>query len=158
MLVLLMVIYCAYLVLGQPLGAGVIAIADALAVTRLWVFALPVLALGLLVSAWAGTVRGAVVAYLVVAGVLCLYEVTIGYLDAMPVEQMSLSMVYLRATLETVGTVLRPLSPVAWLADLVRGMSSQAAAGWADIARALALTLALLVASVVVARGKGAQG
>lgn len=156
-LVLLMVIYCAYLVLGQPLGAGVIGMVDALAVTRLWVFLLPVLALGVLVSAWAGTVRGAVVAYLVIVGVLCVFEATLGFLTTTPVEQMSLSMLHLRTSLEAVGMVLRPVSAVAWLADLVWRMVNQSAAGLADMAQAAALAAATLAAAVFVARSRGAQ-
>lgn len=149
-------IYALYLVLAQPLGSGVIGWADALSAGWMPLHALPLLALGLLVSAFARTVRGAVIAYLASVVVLCLIEIALGLLRAQPPEALSLGATYLRASLERVGAVLEPVSAVAKLADLIDGLVAQAPVTLAQTGLALLLTAATLGAAAFTARIRGA--
>ena len=157
-LALIIGIYWLYLVLGQPMGRGVIGLADTLSITQAPLFVLPVLALGLLVSAWARSVRAAVVAYLVIVGILAIFEAVLGILKTMPVEEMSLSSLYLRAGLETVAPFVQPFSAIASLSGLIERLFSQNAIGFVDVGSALALTVGTLIAAFVVARIRGTQG
>ncbi len=153
---LLISVYLLYLGVAQPLGAGVIGLSDALAAGRLPLHALPVLALGLLVSAWARSVRGAVIVYLGIVIVLALFEIVLAALGGTPPENMTLTALYLHRMMEGVAVFLAPVSPVARLADLARGLEVQTPLAMSSTLMALLLTLALLTLAALVARARGA--
>lgn len=154
----LVAIYVAYLVIAQPLGAGVTGIADALSAGQMPLYALPTLALGLAISAWARTVRGAVVAYLVLVGLLASFEIALGLLLARPAEELSLAALYLKGMLQGAAWLLRPVSAIGQLAGLVEGLIAQASLGAMKTLLALALTLATLGGAIVLSRRQGAMG
>jgi ABC-type transport system involved in multi-copper enzyme maturation permease subunit len=156
-LVLLVAVYWLYLVIAQPLGAGVIAPADTAGLVMLPVFALPSLALGLLVSAFARGVRGAVVAFLATVVLLAAFEIALAQLTGRPAEEMSLAALYVRATLEAVAPVVGGLSAVAPLAGLAEGLVTHTPVAVGDGLAAIGLTAAMIAAAVVLARFRGAQ-
>ncbi len=155
-LVGLMALYCLYLLFAQPLGAGVVRPGMLASLAGSVVFVLPLMGLGLLVSAWAASVRGAVVAYLSLVLLLGVHEALIGLLRSMGADEMSLFALYLRAMLESVAPVIHALSPVAGIALLVQGVFTEVAPGPAATAASVVLTLVLLLAARLVARMKGA--
>lgn len=155
-LVLLIAIYVSYLQLAQPLGAGVTSIGDTLIAARMPVHALPLLALGVLVSAWARTVRGAIVAYLSLVILLGAFEAVLGYLAGRSPQELSLAAAYLRSAMQGVAMVLDPVSPVARLADLVRAMTQQALPSHGQSIAALIVTAVMLALAAVVSRMRGA--
>jgi ABC-type transport system involved in multi-copper enzyme maturation permease subunit len=157
-LAVLIAIYALYLLAGQPLGWGVIGIRDTLSTLESSLFVLPVMAFGILVAAWARSVRSAVVLYLVLIGLLAAFEGVLGVLSAMPAEDMGLASLYLRAGFEAIAPVLRPFSPVACLASMVERLFTQDPANPAQIAAAVALTLGMLAVSPLLARARGVQG
>ncbi|WEX08989.1 hypothetical protein [Chelativorans sp. AA-79] len=144
--------YVAYLLVAQPLGAGVIGLTDAFALGRMPVHALPLLALGLLASAWAYTVRGAVVAFLVLA----MFEVLLGLLGSRPPHELSLTTAYLHSALNVVAVVVDPVSAVARLSDLAQGLTVQTPFALARTLMAVALTLVTLALAVLASRLRGA--
>jgi ABC-type transport system involved in multi-copper enzyme maturation permease subunit len=153
---ILIAIYLLYLVAAQPLGAGVIGLNEALAIGRLPLHALPLLALGLFVSAWARSVRGAIVVYLAVVLVLGVFAVTLRTLAGTPPEQLTLAAVYLRGAMQGASTLLDPLSPVARLMDLVAAVSGDVPPSTLQTLAALALAAGLLLIAAIVARRRGA--
>ncbi|MDZ4392608.1 ABC transporter permease subunit [Cypionkella sp.] len=157
-LALLLAIYWAYLLLAQPLGAGVIGLADTLPIGQMPIFVLPLLALGLLISAWARSVRSAVVGFLVLVGLLAIYEATLAVMTTLPAADMSLSSLYLRAGLESVAPVLHPVSAVGALAGLIERSVTQNPVTALQTGASLALTVATLGLCIIVARFKGTQG
>lgn len=153
----LLAIYAGYLFVGQPLGAGVIGLSDLSTIAAAPLFILPLMATGLLVSAWAGSVRGAVIFYLVAAGLMAGFELLLGILKADEPTSMSLSSLYLRSGMEAVSPFLAPVSPVSQIASMIRSLHGQ---GWVpagDQLFVLGLTLALLVAGYGMARYRGAR-
>lgn len=156
-MVVLLAIYATYLLLGQPLGAGVIQLSDTAVVATAPIFILPLMATGLLVSAWARSVRGAVLFYLVAVVVMAGFELLLGILKAEDLASMSLSSLYLRSGLETVAPYLTPVSPVGQIAEMVRSLQGQ---GWVPAQEqvlVLGLALLFLLASYGVARYRGAR-
>ncbi|HEX2017573.1 MAG TPA: ABC transporter permease subunit [Aurantimonas sp.] len=153
---LLMAVYVLYLQVAQPLGPGIIDTGSALAVARMPVHALPVLALGLLVSAWARTVRGAVLAYLTLVVLLGVFEAVLGLLAARPPQELSLAAGYLRSAMQAVSPLIEPLSPVAPLANLVRSMTQDTAPAASQALTAIVLALVLLALAAAVSRLRGA--
>ncbi len=156
-LVGLMALYCTYLLLAQPLGGGVIRLAVFVSLAGSVIFVLPMMGLGLLVSAWAGSVRGAVVAYLSLVSVMAVYEAMLGLLRSMTADEMSLFALYLRAGLESAAPLARIFSPVAGVGLLVQGAFERTTPGLAQIASSAGLTIALLLAARFTARMKGAS-
>lgn len=156
-LALLIAIYLAYLYLGQPLGAGVIGATDLLSMSVTPLFVLPVMAMGLLVSAWARSVRAAVVGYLVVIGLLSAFALVLGILEATPPDQMSLSSVYIKAGLEEVAKFLAPVSPVSLLARAINQLFLQNPIQPMEMISAMLLTAGLILAALFVARVRGVQ-
>jgi hypothetical protein len=152
----LMGIYVAYLIVAQPLGAGVTGMGDALSAGQMPIYALPTLALGLVISAWARSVRSAVVAYLVLVGLLGSLEIALGLLLARPAEELSLAALYLKATLQGAAWLLRPVSAIGQLAGLAEGLMTQTSLTVVKMLLALALTAATLGAAVLLARRRGA--
>jgi ABC-type transport system involved in multi-copper enzyme maturation permease subunit len=148
-------VYMLYLLLAQPLGAGVIDVATAMSVGQMPVHALPTLALGLLVSAWAATVRGAVLAYLMVVAILAAFEMVLALLLAREPAELSLSAVYLRSGLQVAANFIDPASPIARLAHLAGGLTAQTpllpTATW----HAFALTLVTLALAALLCRVRG---
>lgn len=157
-LAVLIALYWAYLLLGQPLGAGVIGLADTAPVWRLVVMVLPVMALGLLVSSFMASVRGAVVVFLALAGALIAFEAVLAWLTLSPPQDLSLTMLYLRAGMQKVALVTHLISAVACLADLAMQIANQTALTLRDVAQAAGLTLATLAASVLVLKLRGSEG
>lgn len=153
---LILAVYWLYLLVGQPLGAGVIRPADTGLIALIPLFALPLMGLGLLVSAWARTVRAAVVGFVALAGLLAAFETTHGYLQLRPVDDLSLTALYLRAILETAEPLVRPVSAMSQLAAPVDALLRQGSLGPDLALAALALTVVTLVASLAVAWRRGA--
>jgi ABC-type transport system involved in multi-copper enzyme maturation permease subunit len=156
LLVLLMVVYAAYLLLAQPLGAGVIGLADAAAIGRMPLHALPLLALGLLAAAWARSVRGAVVVYLAILVTLVLFEIVLGALMARQPQELSVAAAYLRGVMSAAATVIDPVSAVSRLADLAEGLTVQTPLPAARTLMAIALAVATLALAALVSRARGA--
>lgn len=156
LLVLLMVVYAAYLVVAQPLGAGVVGLADAAAIGRMPLHALPLMALGLLVSAWARSVRGAVVAYLAIVVILALFEIVLGLLTARQPQELSLAAAYLRSVMSVAATVVDPVSAVSRLADLAAGLTVQTPLPASRTLMAVALAVGTLALAALVSRARGA--
>jgi ABC-type transport system involved in multi-copper enzyme maturation permease subunit len=154
---ILMLAYVIYLLLAQPLGAGVIALPDMLSIIQMIIFALPTLALGLLVGAWARTVRGAVVAFVIVTGMLLAYELLLVFLQGRPIDQISLSELYLRSGMEAVAPVLSKLSAAGQLSVLIKVVKQDAVLSATTTLWAAALTLLTLALAVMVARLRGAS-
>lgn len=125
-LALLMLIYAVYLGVAQPLGAGVISAGELGGLVLVPVFALPVMAMGLVVGAALGTVRGAVVVFLVLFGALAAVEAAHAALTAQPVEQQSLASLYVSHVLDLAAPGLDVVSPARMLAIPLRALSGQA--------------------------------
>ena len=155
---LLVGFYVLYLLVAQPLGGGVTGLADALSAGRMPLHALPVLALGLLVSAWARTVRAAVVVYLSIVALLALVEAVLMVLNSRPPDQLSLAEAYVRRGLQGVASILDPASAVARLTDLVEGLTVQAALATPQTLLAVGLTIVTLALAVAVSRTRGTLG
>lgn len=149
-------VYAAYLLLAQPLGAGVIEAADVARAALLPVHALPLIALGLLAGARAGTVRGAVAAYLGIVLALGLVAGAAAWLAAQPPQTMGLAALRLRALLEIAAAALDPVSPVARLADAARALSAEAPRPALGTVLALVQTVALPAVADLLARRRGA--
>lgn len=124
-LALLVALYGAYLVIAQPLGAGVVGVAELRGLIIVPVFALPVMATGLLVGAGLGSVRAAVVAFLVLIGLMAAVEITRGVLSVQTADQMTLAALYLRRGLDLAAPVLDLVSPVARLGMPIRSLAHQ---------------------------------
>jgi len=154
-LALMMMAYIAYLLMAQPLGAGVIALRDAQGVIQMTVFALPTLALGLLVGAWARTVRGAVVAFIVTIGILAVFQLLLAYLQGRPLDQISLNELFLRSSLEAGAPVIERLSAAGHLAMLVKILRQDAVLSAPATLWAAALTVLTLLLATGVARLRG---
>lgn len=155
-LALLILLYAAYLVLAQPLGAGVIGAAELMGLLVVPAFALPVMALGLLVGAGLGTVRAAVVVFLVLFGILATLEIATSLLAVLPPDQLSLAALTLRHGLDLAAPVLDPISPAHALATPVRAQVMQAALMPGQAIPALLQTVAILALAVLAGRSRGA--
>ncbi|WDZ79068.1 ABC transporter permease subunit (plasmid) [Ensifer adhaerens] len=153
----LMGLYCLYLLLAQPLGGGVISPGELLSFAGSISLVLPIMGLGLLVSASAGSVRSAVVVYLSVVSLLAVYEALLGLLRTMGSDEMSLFALYLRAALEGVAPVIHALSPVAGVGLLIQGVFTQVAPGSVHMLASAILAVALLAAARLMVRMKGAS-
>lgn len=143
-LVLIVAIYAAFLVLGQPLGNGVVRWRDMVFLAALVPAMLPVMALALLVSSFLSHVRVAVLAYLIVVGALAAYEIVLAVLQSSQPQDLSLLQIYLRAGLFAVEPIVGHLSAVAPLADLVQAAARQTPMGWLDLVWPAALALVTL--------------
>jgi ABC-type transport system involved in multi-copper enzyme maturation permease subunit len=152
----LVAVYCLYLAIAQPLGAGVTGAGDFAAILANVLFVLPVMAMGLAVSGMTASVRMAVVLYLALVALLATYEVVLGLLRTMPADSMSLFSLYLRALLEAAAPVFHTLSPVAGIAFLAERLVTQQALALSQSVGVVALTAGLLLLSWIVSRMKGA--
>lgn len=154
-LALLVLIYATYLALAQPLGEGVIGLSELQGLALIPAFALPVMALGLVVGAGLGTVRSAVVAFFVLLGLLAAIEVARGVLSVQTVDQMSLAGLYLRHALDLAAPVLRFVSPTTQLSLPVQSLAQQVPLNLVQAATALlqAGVLLLLAGGVGFLRG-----
>lgn len=155
-LALLILIYAAYLIVAQPLGAGVIGAAEVTGLALMPAFALPVMAFGLLTGVGLGTVRSAVVVFLVLFGILATVEIAHSVLAAQTADKMSLAGLYARHLLDLLAPALRAVSPAGQLALPVGAMSLQVPLTVVQTAYALLQTLGLLVLAVVIGRMRGA--
>lgn len=156
-LILLVALYAVYLIVAQPLGAAVVGTQELMGLALIPTFALPVMALGLLTGAGLGSVRGAVVAFLVLVGVFAAIEITHGVLSAQPVDQMSLAGLYVRHALDLADQVLQLLSPSAQLALPVQAIALQAPLSATDAGYAVLQALAVLVLAALLGRVRGVQ-
>lgn len=154
-LLLIVAIYAAYLGLGQPLGDGVVRWQDIGSLVAVVPFMLPVMALGLLVSAFFSHIRAAVLAFLIVAGVLVGYEIVLSSLEGALPQNLSLVQIFIKAGLTGADAVVGRLSHIAPLADLVRTSFHQTAPGWLDMAWATALAVVTLGVSAELLRVRG---
>jgi ABC-type transport system involved in multi-copper enzyme maturation permease subunit len=152
----LVTVYCLYIVAAQPLGTGVTGTGDFAAILANGLFVLPVMAMGLAVSAMTGSVRMAVFIYLALVALLAAYEVGLGLLRALPAETMSLFSLYLRALLEAGAPLFHALSPVAGIAFLTQQLVTQEGLSVPQSLGVVALTAGLLLLSCYIARRKGA--
>ncbi|MFO1151732.1 MAG: ABC transporter permease subunit [Alsobacter sp.] len=155
LMVLLILVYLAYLLVAQPLGAGVIAPRDALGLIAMPAFALPVLALGLLVAAWARTVRAAVVAVTAVLGALAAFEAGLGLLQSRAPDQITLTELQIRSALETAAPLSAWLSAPGQLAGLARALAQNAAPSATAALWSLGLTAGTLCLATLLARLRG---
>jgi ABC-type transport system involved in multi-copper enzyme maturation permease subunit len=152
----LFAVYFGYLLVGQPLGPGVVHPTDAALVLVAPICVLPLMAAGLFVSSWAGTVRGAVVVYLAAIGGLAAFETLLRFLkDANPAE-MSLSSIYLRSGLEIAARVVSPVSPVSQLASMIGRVYQRTSVSASEVLTPVLLTGALLLACYASTRYRGA--
>jgi ABC-type transport system involved in multi-copper enzyme maturation permease subunit len=152
---LLVLVYLAYLLLAQPLGAGVIAPRDTLGLLAMPAFALPILALGLLVAAWARTVRAAVVTFMAVLGALVAFEVGLGLLEARAPDQIALTELQVRSALETAAPVVAWVSAPSQLAALAKALAQNAAPSGTAALWSLGLTVGTLCVATALARLRG---
>lgn len=152
----LVAVYCLYIVAAQPLGAGVTGAGDFAAILANGLFVLPVMAMGLVVSAVTGSVRMAVLIYLALVALLAAYEVGLGLLRALPAETMSLFSLYLQALLEAGAPLFHALSPVAGIAFLAERLVTQEAPSVPRSLGVIALTAGLVLLSCYIVRRKGA--
>jgi ABC-type transport system involved in multi-copper enzyme maturation permease subunit len=155
-LALLLAIYGLFLVVGQPLGPGVVMPADLVELAVAVAMVLPVMALGLLVAAFIGSVRGAVIAYLVIATALAAFEFFLAVLQHSQPQVLGLAMLYLRAGMEWADRVLDLVSWVAPVADLVRSVTDQIAIEPARVAWAVVIALLSVGASAEILRMRDA--
>lgn len=155
-LALLVLFYALYLVIAQPLGAGVIGGHELAGLLLIPVFALPVMAAGLLVGALLATVRTAVVVFLVFFGTLAALEIAHAVLAGQPVEQQSLASLYIRHALDLYAPVLDLMSPARALATPVRALLQQAPVLPGQALLPLVQTVLLLVLAVLAGRMRGA--
>lgn len=153
---LLMLVYAAYLFVAQPLGAGVIGSGELAGLLLVPVFALPVMAMGLVVGAALGTVRAAVVVFLVLFGALAALEVAYSVLIAQPVEQQSLASLYVRYALDLAAPVLDLASPARTLGTPFQLLWQQVAGVPAQIILPLGQTGLLIALAVLTGRIRGA--
>ena len=112
----------------RPIGSLDAALAGIATFWRLSILVLPLIGLGLVISAGASSVRAAVIAFLSAVLVLATLEGASGLAHAQDLNALSLTAVYLRGVLSFVATDwLDPVSPVAYLADLARNVAGGAA-------------------------------
>jgi ABC-type transport system involved in multi-copper enzyme maturation permease subunit len=155
-LVILGLVYSAYLVLARPVGDLDGAFGGLATFWRLSILVLPMIGLGLVISAGAPSVRAAVIAFLSVVLVLAAVEGASAWLDAQDPNELSLTAIYLRGILSRAEELLRPVSPVAYLADLARNVAGGTAPASFREVTGLVLLLALTAASVLLVRTRGA--
>jgi ABC-type transport system involved in multi-copper enzyme maturation permease subunit len=153
---LLVLLYAAYLAMAQPLGAGVIGLSEQAGLVLIPIFALPVMASGLVIGAGLGTVRSAVVVFLVLFGALAALEIAHAVLITQPVEQQSLASLYVRQALDLAAPVLDLVSPVRTLAIPVQALSLQVPILPAQAMRPLSQTALLIVLAIIIGRIRGA--
>ena len=152
---LLIMAYLVYLLLSQPLGSGVLEFADTFGVIQMCVFALPTLALGLMVGAWARTVRAAVVTFFIVMGLLVIFELLLIYLENRSIDQISLSELFLRSSLDSVAPFIEYISAAGQLTFLVKVLKQDISLSSLATAWAGGLTLLSLIFATTLARLRG---
>lgn len=155
-LALLVLLYAIYLVVAQPLGAGVIGGHELAGLVLIPVFALPVMGAGLLVGVSLATVRTAVVVFLVLFGGIAALEIAHAVLSAQPVEQQSLASLYIRHALDLSAPVLDLMSPARALATPVWASLHQVPILPGQAILPLVQTALLLVLAVLAGRMRGA--
>jgi ABC-type transport system involved in multi-copper enzyme maturation permease subunit len=155
-LLVLLGIYAAFMLVAQPLGSGVIRPDDVLALATNVALVLPVMAMGLLVSCFFGSVRAAVIAYLVALAVLSALQALLLMLQQAQPQDLSLAMLFVRAGLEQAAPVLGLVSPAAPLADLGLAAVGSIVIGPSKIAAALVLALVAVVLGGEITRARGA--
>ena len=151
-LLLILSVYGLFLSLGQPPGRGVLSGVE-IGILAVWAtHVLPALALGLLVSAVFSTVRGAVIAVLVLFTVLASLEALPFWLETMRADELSPAHLYLRSALDTAAPVKRAISALAHLLEPARIHLGRSVWTQSGPTAALALCLATLAVACVVGK------
>lgn len=156
-MIALLAVYSVYLLLAEPLGAGVITIDDTVDIWSIGVFVLPILGLGLLVSSFLSTVRASVVSFLVAVSVLSLIEIVTQVLRVQSPSELNLAVLYLRSGLEALHSVLNVLSPISYVSDVVLSAANVTVLTTERLFYAFGLTVALFFVSNVISSRKGPQ-
>lgn len=149
-LVVLLMIYSAYLWFGQPLGAGVISLIDLAGLWQKLLLVLPIMAFGLLISACFSTVRASVICFLAAFGLFAILEVLTVWLSAQLPQDMSLTALYLKRGFEFIQPAMDWTSPLAFLTDLI-GLNDGRVTTTENLA---ALLMAAVYLTIAVAIGR----
>ena len=149
-------IYLVYLLVAQPLGLGVLEFSDTVGIIQIAIFALPTLSLGLIIGAWARTVRGAVVIFIVVMGIFVTFELILVFLQSRSLEQISLNELFIRTSLEMVSPVIEIFSAAGQLAILIKVLKQDMILSGFATLWAFLLTLISLFFAAALARIRGA--
>lgn len=149
--------YCLFLLLGQPLGRGVLTAGDAASLAAWSVYILPTMALGLLVSSLFSTVRAAVVAFLVFFGLLLLVELSAIWLAPLPPTEMSLAQMFLRSALEITAPIREYTSAIAQLVEPIQITLGRGIIDLRGVVVAFALCALTLGLAILVSRGRPPQ-
>ncbi len=147
--------YVVYLVAAQPMGAGVVGLAEAGHTLLTLLLAMPFLGLGLVVSTFSRTVRSASIVYIVLVLVFTAFDAAYGILVAIPPENLSLVALYGRATVELADPFIQFISPTSAVAAgaQVRGGGTGEVAG--AIMQAIGLSFAMVALAVVAGSRRG---
>lgn len=156
MMILLIFSYCVYLILAQPLGIGVLTLSDGVGALQMAIFALPTLSLGLIIGAWARTVRGAVVAFIVLMGLLVTFELLLVYLQSYSLDQISLNELFLRTSLESISPLVELFSAAGQLAILAKVLKQDTILSGFSTLWAVSLTSLYIALAITIARFRGA--
>jgi hypothetical protein len=155
-LLVLGLVYAAYLILLHPIGDAASATGGLALFGRAALLVLPTIGLGLLVSALAPTVRFAVIAFLCLFLALSGLEAAVAWLNAQDPHHLSLAAVYTRGILSLASDWLRPVSPASYVADVARFAGGLPVPGVDRLLGAVALCLGFCLAGIVILRSRGA--
>ncbi len=97
------------------------------------------------------------VTFVIVMGVSLAYELLLVFLQGRPIDQISLSELYLRSGMETVAPVFSKLSAAGQLTVLIKALKQDAVLSTTTTLWAAALTVLTLALAVLVARLRGAS-
>lgn len=151
---LLLLVYSAYCLAVRPVGGGL----EAGQVALFWskaALVLPGIGLGLLFSALARTVRGAILCFLAAIALLGGVEAAHLWLSARDPNDLSLAVLYARRAVAAASAVLAPVSPASYLIDALRPAPAAPALDLQRIAGAVGLFLAAAAAAAAITRGRG---
>lgn len=149
-------VYTAFLAVIQPGQDVASVVSSASAYWRLSVLVTPMIGLGLLVSALSQTVRGSVIAFLLVVLALAALEGSAAWLRAQDPNDLSLATIYVRGVLGQVSDWLALFSPVSRAADLARFAAGNPAPSSARLLGATGILVCLVGLSILATRLRGA--
>jgi ABC-type transport system involved in multi-copper enzyme maturation permease subunit len=149
-------VYSAYVGGLRPIGGEASAIAGLAAYWRLSILILPMIGLGLLISACVSTVRMAVIAFLLVVLLLSGLAGATLWLNAQDPNDLTLAALYARGILTIVSDWLSQISPVSYASDLVRFAAEGGAPSGPRLGAAVGLLVVLALAGTVVTGRRGA--
>ena len=149
-LIFLNIVYTIYMAIVRPVGDAWL-LHSIVSYWYLSLLILPMIGLGVAVSALVSTVRGAVVTFVVVCLALGLVEGFTLWLNGQDANDLSLPVLYVRQTLDVVTGWLSIVSPVAYIADLFEILSGAVTAAPGIFSAATAVFVASAVVSSVAA-------